>query len=970
MNSANSRFLRLRNTRTSVRNLARAAGSTCGGGGGEHAFEQLESRALFAADPITANHPVWTAISAGGRIDGQIKTAEWALSPVVERAQAHVDGSSVSMRAKYNNVGLILAFDVRDTRLWSDGRGSGSGDRWEYWHDDSIALFFDPRNTRAKNLPATGRVLAFNLGDPASPTSGPGRIARWDYLKGNGKGGGALVTPDAALWPGIKWKTRINGTVNNNSDVDVGWTTEVRIPWGALGMSGRPANGAVIGMNFDMSFDNDGGERTIEYLGQSPQPQERLGDRVVDDRIVGVFPSLNQSNGGWKGPINYAYLQFVDRAAAEAPLAINDLSASDTSGYGTRLRFTAPAGAAPGRGHVNAYDIRWSTEPIESDHDWAAATVVENGFVPHLRGQAENLRIGELDPGTTYFIGVRGVDAAGRVGDLAQVTVTTQTVLEDTSEGGRVIVSPNGGSMMTESGDPFLMVGGTAGVSALYVRGLYSGLIWSPGAGDFIDFSERQDEGSPDDYFDALADYGVNTMRVQLERVTLENSAEARSRLPEGMAWLEWREPGDTQSTFNPEMRTYLHRMMEQAHRTGMRFILQTFNNFNYGSNLELTPFSTVNGGPLTSMADFYWSPEVLEMCKARLAVLADWVAESPYAQTMIGFELVNEWDGGSYTRTQNAEMQQRSKFLIQLSNFMRDYAPDLNVMSTNIGLAPDGPVGRTLFYSDAFDVLDPHFYTPSTAEPVNNPDQDKAMRPAMDYGQLAAYWLTNRRDNRPVHNAEWDLVGNRWSGGSPYYTGYSDNADPDKPYTLEQDEAIYRVTSWVSIASGLAGAGLRIGGSELRDTYPEVFDPEEILPVPLSLGMRGVQQSVSSFVSGAESAIDFDWSDYRSRTLVGRMSFANTGEHHLRAWGSTDGQQGMALVLRDAGQSSGTVTGASLNIEGLVAGATYIFEFWSTDDNAAPISLQEGVVAGAKFTTAALPAFGSEVMVKFKRVA
>ncbi|MFN7021786.1 MAG: hypothetical protein ACK4WH_10735, partial [Phycisphaerales bacterium] len=230
-----------------------------------HAVEQLESRTLFAADPITPNHPVWTSVSGGAKIDGVIRPAEWAGAHVIERAQAHVEGSNIRIMAKHNAVGLMLAIDVRDTRLWSDGGGGGSGQRWEYWNDDSIALFFDPRNTRARNLPVTGRVLAFNLGDMGSPTSGSGRVLRWDFLKGNGRGGGALATPDSTLSPGIKWKTRLNGTLNDNRDVDVGWTTEVMIPWSALGMSGQPANGATIGMNFDISFDNDGGERRIEY---------------------------------------------------------------------------------------------------------------------------------------------------------------------------------------------------------------------------------------------------------------------------------------------------------------------------------------------------------------------------------------------------------------------------------------------------------------------------------------------------------------------------------------------------------------------------------------------------------------------------------------------------------------------------------------------------------------------------------
>lgn len=958
-----SRTTQRRRSRSAVR-LVEASGEC---------FESLEPRTLLAADPVTGNHPLWVAVSGNASINGNLTLSEWANAAPIVRTQPHLDQTNITVRVMYNDTGLIVSADVRDTRLWADGAGGGSGDRWEFWKDDGIALFLDPRNTRAKVLPASGRMLAFNIGSMSSPTTGSGRVLRYDFLKGDGRGGGALVTTDGSLPSGLRWSTRLKGTVNRNNNTDVGWTTEVIIPWDALGMSGKPVNGQTIGMNFDVYFDNNGGDRTSDYFGASDDPAARTGDRIVDDHINGVYSSFNYSDSGWRGPVNYAVLQFVDQEADDRPIAIADLAAAEVSGYGARLNFRAPRASLTGRGSVSAYDIRLSTSPIVTEDDWNAAAKVENDFVPHLKNKPESLRIGLLTPGTQYFAAVRALDFAGRMGDIATVSFTTQTELQDTSGGERIMVSPMGNTLMTESGRPFVMVGGTVGLSSLYVRGLYSGLIWSGGTQDFIDFSQRNNtEGDADGYFDSLTSYGVNTLRVQLERVQLENSSAARSQLPEGMPWLEWREPGDTVSEFNDNMRTYLHAMMEQAARTGVRFILQTFNNFNYRSNFELTPYSAENGGPITSMEDFYWNPEVLEMAKTRLRVLADWVRESPYAYTVFGFELVNEWDGERTSRDEVIEMRQRARFMNKLAADIKSYAPEINTMSTTIGLSLRGPVARSVFYSDAWDILDPHFYTPSTAEPVNNPDQDRSVRPGMDYGALAAYWVTSRRDNRPIHNAEWDLVGRNWTGGAPYYTGYSDNADPAKPYTLDEDEAIYRVTSWVSIASGLAGSGLRIGGSELRDTYPTGPTPDTTgyLPVPLSIGMRQVQQSISAFVSNAESAMDFNWTGYCAETLSGRLAVMRPNGQSLRAWGSTDGDQGLVYVLRDSGRTAAPASGSVLRIEGLAKGAEYEFEFWSTGADAHIIGQVSGIFAANRYTKAFLPDFASDLMVKFRRVA
>jgi hypothetical protein len=934
--------------------------------------ETLEQRAMFVADPITSNHPLWTAMDLGRvRVDGVISEREWAGAQTIVRTQAYDANSRVTLRMKHTAKGLVIAADVLDDRLWADGDGGGAGNRWEFWNDDAIALFFDPKNSRKNALPITGRMFAINIGGMLSPASGAGAVGRWEFLKGDGKGTGTPVNLDATLMPGTKWKVKLKGTLNNNADVDTGWSVEILLPWSAFGYASRPANGSYMGMNFEVMFDDDGGLRTPVYSGQDPNPVVRQGELQTDDYLNGVFGSQNMTNTGWKGPSNYAYLQFVNRATADHPVAIANLTADSVTGYGARLNFTAPAGSLAGRGNVSGYEIRYSLSPIASEDDWNAAAVVTNTFTPHLRGLGESLRIGELSPSTTYYFAVRGEDSVGRLGDIASTTFTTQSIAEDPSGGGRVMVSPNGNTLMFENGEPFVMIGGTIGASNLYVRSLYTGLIYRPGDGAFVNFSNGVREGDAAGWFDAVSEYGLNTLRVQMEWTKLEQAG--RTQLPSGMRWLEWREPGDSQSTFNLDMRNFLWGMMEQAARTGVRLFLQTFNNFNYRSNFELTPYSTQNGGPLSDMNDFYWNAGVLDMVKTRMHVLADWVRESPYAYTVIGFELLNEWDGHDTTRDITTELRQRSKFHAQVAADLHAYAPEIAVMSSSINLAPRGPVGRVLYYSDAFDILDPHFYTSTVAEPIYNPDSDKSVRPAVSYGGLAAYWLTNRRDTRPVHNGEWDIEPRTWPGGEVYYNDYPDISTPSEqyPFYLSEDEAIFRTVNWVSIASGLAGGGLRIGRTAMVDTWPADPTPDTTgyLPLPLSLGMRRIQKSVAHFVD--DTTLGFDWANFRGTTLSGLIGATGTNGDRLLAWGSADADQGLAYVLRDAAKSTGNaaVTGASMQIKGLRAGAIYDMEFWSTGPNNGVIGTLSGVTGGAN-TTFAMPDFTTDVMIKFRRVA
>lgn len=946
-------------TRTLRRTAARLADAS---GHAAEQFERLEQRALFAADPITNNHPVWHAplATVPMRIDGNLTDREWAGAPSVVRTLAFNADSATTLRMKHTPQGLVLGVEIRDDWLWADGTGGGAGNRWDWHDDDSFRVFFDPVNSRRATLQSTGRVLAFNMGAFNGPANGSGRVARWEFGRGNGRGSFNAIPLPA----GMRWATRVIGTVNNNADLDTGWTAEVFIPWSALGMKARPANGRVIGMNFDVLFDDNGGVRNPTETS----PDTRFGDKQVNSYIEGVFSSINEGNAGFRGPLNYAYLQFTNGAVADRPAAITGLTASDVTGYGVRLNFPAPAGSLKGAGHAYGYDIRWSTSPIVTEDDWAAASVVKQNFTPHLKGQAESLRLGELTPGTTYYMAVRARDLAGRAGDFATTTFTTLSTLEDTSGGGRVMPAPTGNTLMYENGTPFIMVSSAVTVMNQYLKGLYAGAIYRPGDGAYVDHTTQPNAAEKAaQYFDALSASGVNTLRVQLEWSRLEGVNQPTDNLPYGTRWLEWREPGDIQSTFNPEMKAFLHRMMEQADRTGIRLFLQTFNNFNYESNLHLTAFSTINGGPISSFSEFYTNPEVLEMAQNRLRVLADWIRESPYSHTVFGFDLINEWEHGS-----NAipEMTRRAKFMMNLADDIHAYAPELLVMDASIRVAPRGPVARVLFYSDTYDVQNPHFYYNSISQPVNIDESDRSVKPAIDMGSVVAYRMVNRRDNRPINNSEWDLWPSKWPGGEIYYTDHPEIRTPNasKPFYLAEDEALVRTISWVSIASGMAGAGLRNARISLATTWPD--GTPEVFATPLSKGMRETQASVVRFVQ--DNTLGFDWDNFGASSLTSRIDAIGTNGDRLLAFGSATQDQGLAYILRDAHRSTGNarVDASTLRIKGLARAATYAAELWSTGANAQIISTVTATANNIGTVNFALPEFTTDVMIKFKRVA
>ena len=939
------------------RRLIAGAGRACD-------LEQFEPRQLMAVDPVTPNNPVWFATYGTPSFNGTLNSPVWATAPAIVRTLAGQTGSSVTLRMLYNQQGLYIGADVRDQYVNADGNGGGTGNPWEWTNDDGLGVYFDPFNTRKLVMGPGGRFFGTNLGAPNGPTSGSGIVSRWDYLKGNGQGWGTDVNPGDAISPGMTWKTRINGTVNNNSDIDVGWTMEMFLPWSSINLPGMPANGQFVGMNFQVFSDNTGGVPSTSSTTTSSNANQRLGPAVTADDVQGVLSSYQNLWSGFSGPVDYAQLVFVNPSAPDHPSTISNLTATAVTGYSTHLNFTAPSASLTGSGSVSAYQIRVSTSPILSQTDWNNATVVANSFTPKQAGLSENLAIGLLQPSTTYYVAVRAVDSAGRLGNIAATTFTTQSTAQDTSGGQRLMVSPDGGYLMTESGVAFTMIQSPAVPNMRYLRNIYPGEVWSNGYNTLTNYTVTPGpEGGVAGYFSSLVADGVTTLRVSLEYLATPTAA--ASQFPSGEYWLE-SSPG----VFNPAMKAYLQTMMQQAAAAGLRLILDPFDTYDYATDFNMTAFSSKNGGPLTTINNFFQTPAVLDMSLTRMQTIIDWVRQSPYSYTVLGYDLINEWDATTWTinpigngdGARTAEMRQRATFMVQLAAKVHAYDPQALLIDTGDDLAPTGPAGRAVFLSDAFDVLTPHLYTTSTGEPINNPDTDKSIRPATDYGNIAAYWLTMRRANQPIDNGEWGLTTAYWPNNTNFYGTVN-----GQTFTLAQDTAIYRTTSWVTLASGFDGSGLRLSGSEARSLLPNTLTPATTgyVALPLPTPMRQIQQSISTFVD--DTSLDIDWTTYDPTTINGHARVSTMGNKSVLTYGSTNGEEGLLYVLQNTNKSSGTISKGTLTIDDLDPTKTYAFQFWSTGPNPSVISQVSNVTVVNGVASIALPKFSQDMVIKFK---
>ncbi len=104
----------------------------------------------------------------------------------------------------------------------------------------------------------------------------------------------------------------------------------------------------------------------------------------------------------------------IDYDQHGTPNAITDLAATNEDWFKIDLTWTAPSANPPAA--VASYDIRYSTSPITDDASFEAATQYTGQVLtPAQPGTAETITITGLDPSTTYYFAIKGIDIVGTI---------------------------------------------------------------------------------------------------------------------------------------------------------------------------------------------------------------------------------------------------------------------------------------------------------------------------------------------------------------------------------------------------------------------------------------------------------------------------------------------------------------------------------------------------------------------------
>jgi hypothetical protein len=183
---------------------------------------------------LDAPHPlVYSCAKGSPKIDGRIHDAAWESAAWTEDF-TDIEGAKRP----------VPRFRTRAKMLWDERYFYVSAQLWEphvwatltehdsvIFHDNDFELFIDPDGDNHNYYEF--EINALNTG--------------WDLKlpKPYRDGGPALNEWEI---PGLKTAVHVDGTLNDASDLDNGWTVELAIPWEALG--GAPSDEDVWRINF------------------------------------------------------------------------------------------------------------------------------------------------------------------------------------------------------------------------------------------------------------------------------------------------------------------------------------------------------------------------------------------------------------------------------------------------------------------------------------------------------------------------------------------------------------------------------------------------------------------------------------------------------------------------------------------------------------------------------------------------
>ena len=260
-------------------------------------------------------------------------------------------------------------------------------------------------------------------------TSALGYITTHDWAEGNKSGAYPGVAP-AAPGASVRHPSGLNTATNQKADGTAG--TSSSASWGPAGDAPFSAAADSATYPTTVAKASAGGfwvwtaVDIVNGWAQGTVPNRGF----VVSFGSGTNWTLRLSEYGATAP-NEEPTLFIDYDLNGPPGVVTDLAVVGTDWYKVDLRWTAPTDEPSGP--VASYDLRYSTSPISSDADYAAATPVAGVPVPAAPGTVQTCSVTGLTAYTTYYFAMKTLDVVALVSPLSNVVPATTGQMDVTA---------------------------------------------------------------------------------------------------------------------------------------------------------------------------------------------------------------------------------------------------------------------------------------------------------------------------------------------------------------------------------------------------------------------------------------------------------------------------------------------------------------------------------------------------------
>ena len=205
---------------------------------------EATQKSRLPCDPQIAKTLVARKTTVAPKIDGQLEKAVWSQAPVSQRFVDLISGDKSYLDTRvqllWDDTHLYAAYTIEEPKV----RAQLTQHNDAIYTENDVELFIAGDNAYYEfEINARNTIYeVFFIWESAYQTSGfaaQPEFARKNLQPFNGVGytthpRGMRLGHFNWRFPGIRTAVHVNGTLNDDSDTDRGWTVEIALPWSGI----------------------------------------------------------------------------------------------------------------------------------------------------------------------------------------------------------------------------------------------------------------------------------------------------------------------------------------------------------------------------------------------------------------------------------------------------------------------------------------------------------------------------------------------------------------------------------------------------------------------------------------------------------------------------------------------------------------------------------------------------------------